>query len=108
MSDGHSLMEKQQQQLPVTNDGWNDAAKEAAERPINGTLLKFADWRWTAGKEATAVPDGTRLIAMATIALWTRWKTVNRSNIGSAKPVTACPSATSLATTTKANGKLAP
>src|SRR6516165_11666134 len=77
MSDGHSLMEKQQQQLPVTNDGWNDAAKEAAERPINGTLLKFADWRWTAGKEATAVPD-------------------------------ACPSATSLATTTKANGKLAP
>src|SRR5215831_4358952 len=74
MSDGHSLMEKQQQQLPVTNDGWNDAAKEAAERPINGTLLKFADWRWTAGKEATAVPDGTRLIAMATIALWTRWE----------------------------------
>ena len=74
MSDGHSLMEKQQQQLPVTNDGWNDAAKEAAERPINGTLLKFADWRWTAGKEATAVPDSTRLIAMATIALWTRWE----------------------------------
>jgi hypothetical protein len=27
MSDGHSLMEKQQQQLPVTNDGWNDASR---------------------------------------------------------------------------------
>jgi hypothetical protein len=35
MSDGHSLMEKQQQ-LPVTNDGWNDAAKEAAERALRG------------------------------------------------------------------------
>jgi hypothetical protein len=36
MSDGHSLMEKQQQPLPVTNDGWNDAAKEAAERALRG------------------------------------------------------------------------
>jgi hypothetical protein len=36
MSDEHSLMEKQQQQLPVTNDGWNDAAKEAAERALRG------------------------------------------------------------------------
>ena len=35
MSDGHSLMEKQQQ-LPVTSDGWNDAAKEAAERALRG------------------------------------------------------------------------
>ena len=34
MSDEHSLMEKQQQQFPVTNDGWNDAAKEAAERAL--------------------------------------------------------------------------
>ena len=36
MSDEHSWREKQQQQLPVTHDGWNDAAKEAAERALRG------------------------------------------------------------------------
>lgn len=72
MSDGHSLMQ-QRPQLPA-NDGWGDAANEAAEQTIRGTLLKFADWRWTAGKEATPIPDGTKLVALATAAGWVRWQ----------------------------------
>jgi hypothetical protein len=75
MSDNHTAMQQQQQQnLAVpSNDGWNDAAQEAAEQTIRGTLLKFADWRWTAGKEATPIPDGTKLVALATAAAWVRW-----------------------------------
>jgi hypothetical protein len=62
--------------LPIisTDDGWNDAAGEASERTIRGALLKFADWRWTAGKEATPVPSDTRLIAIGTTAAWIRWE----------------------------------
>jgi hypothetical protein len=75
MSDGHTLMQKQQElTVPAADDGWNDAAAEAAERTIRGTLLKFADWRWTAGKEATLVEDGTQLVALATAAMWVRWE----------------------------------
>ena len=50
MSDHQSLIE--QQHIPA-DDGWDDAAGEASERTIRGHLLKFADWRWTLGKEAT-------------------------------------------------------
>lgn len=75
MSDGHTLMQKQQElTVPAADDGWGDAAAEAAERTIRGTLLKFADWRWTVGKEATLVEDGTQLVALATAAMWVRWQ----------------------------------
>jgi hypothetical protein len=78
MSDSHAEMQKREQSAaltaPVSNDGWGDAATEAAERTIRGTLLKFADWRWTAGKEATPIEDGTKLVAMATAAMWVRWE----------------------------------
>jgi hypothetical protein len=36
--------------------------------------VKFADWRYYAGKSATPIPDGTKLIALATVALWQRWE----------------------------------
>jgi hypothetical protein len=71
MGDHQSLIE--QQHIPV-GDGWADAAVEASERMIRGKLLKFADWRWTIGKEATPVADGTRLVALATAAMWVRWE----------------------------------
>jgi hypothetical protein len=46
MSDGHSLMEKQQQ-LPY--DGWNDAAKEAAERALRGaSAIRTTALEWKA------------------------------------------------------------
>ena len=71
MSDHQSLIE--QQHIPA-DDGWDDAAGEASERMIRGHLLKFADWRWTLGKEATPVDNGTRLIALGTAAMWVRWE----------------------------------
>ena len=71
MNDHQSLVE--QQHVPA-DDGWDDAAGEASERTIRGHLLKFADWRWTLGKEATPVDNGTRLIALATAAMWVRWE----------------------------------
>jgi hypothetical protein len=71
MSDHQSLIE--QQHVPA-DDGWDDAAAEASERTIKGQLLKFGDWRWTIGNEATPVADGTRLIALATAAMWVRWE----------------------------------
>ena len=74
MTDNHSLMKP-----APADDGWNDAAQEAGERTIRGTLLKFADWRWTAGKEATPIEGGTKLVALATAAMWVRW--------GDGKPV---------------------
>jgi hypothetical protein len=77
MSDHHTQLQDQERRAaltPVTDDGWSDAANEAAERTIRGTLLKFADWRWTAGKEAAPLKDGTRLVALATAAMWVRWE----------------------------------
>ena len=71
MNDQRSLIE--QQHIPA-DDGWDDAAAEASERTIRGHLLKFADWRWTLGKEATPVDNGTRLIALGTVAMWVRWE----------------------------------
>jgi hypothetical protein len=73
MSNSHTAMQKLATPPPA-NDGWNDAANEAAERTIRGTLLEFADWRWTSGKEATPVEDGTKLVALATAAMWVRWE----------------------------------
>jgi hypothetical protein len=73
MSNSHIAVQKLATPPPA-NDGWNDAAQEAGERTIRGTLLKFADWRWTAGKEATPIEDGTKLVALATAAMWVRWE----------------------------------
>jgi hypothetical protein len=58
----------------LPDDGWDDAAAEANARLLRGTLLKFADWRWTKGKEAVEVPSGTELTALATAAAWTKWQ----------------------------------
>jgi hypothetical protein len=56
-----------------SNDGWGDAADEAGERVVRGTLLKFSDWNWTAGKEGRTIEKGTELIALATAAAWVKW-----------------------------------
>jgi hypothetical protein len=36
--------------------------------------LKFADWKWTAGKEGTPVEEGRQLVAIGTAAAWVRWE----------------------------------
>jgi hypothetical protein len=59
--------------ITTQNDGWADAAKDAEERIIRGTLLKFSDGRWSKGKEGTPVEDGTQLVAIDTAVGWVRW-----------------------------------
>jgi hypothetical protein len=56
------------------DDGWNDAAHDANEQILRGTLLKFADWRWTAGQEGRLIPIGTKMVAVGTAAAWVRWE----------------------------------
>ena len=43
---------------------------------VRGSLLKFADWKWSSGKEkeSVEVKDGRRLIAVATAAAWVKWQ----------------------------------
>jgi hypothetical protein len=60
--------------LTTTDDGWNDAAVEAHQRVIRGTLLKFADWNWTRGKEAIPIEKGKKLAALGTAAAQVRWE----------------------------------
>src|SRR5262245_5990447 len=69
-----TLAKKQTPAPPPSDDGWNDAAVEANERVIKGTLLKFADWKWTKGKESIPVEDGARLVALGTAAAWVEWR----------------------------------
>jgi hypothetical protein len=61
-------------QYTPAGDGWDDAAAEGETRMVRGSLLKFSDWRWTVGKEATAIDSGKRLLAVATSAAWIRWQ----------------------------------
>src|SRR5207248_5639511 len=56
-----------------TDDGWADAAAEASERTLRGSLVKFADRCYTKGKENVPLVVGTELIALAIAAAWVRW-----------------------------------
>jgi hypothetical protein len=56
------------------NDGWEDAAKEAESQILRGTLLKFADWNWTADKENVPVEKDRQLVAVSTAAGWVKWQ----------------------------------
>ena len=58
----------------ASDDGWAEAAAEAAERTLRGALLKFADRAFTQGTEGAAVELGTELVAIATSAAWVRWQ----------------------------------
>ena len=60
--------------LYANDDGWAEAAAEAAERMVRGSLLKFADRAFTSGTEGAAVELGTELVAIATSAAWVKWQ----------------------------------
>jgi len=63
-----------QQHLPANNDdGWEDTAAELESQFIRGTLLKFADWRWSKGKDGDEVEKGTQFLATGTVAAWVKW-----------------------------------
>jgi hypothetical protein len=63
-----------EQQLPAQNDGWGDAAAEMNARVLRGALLKFADWKWTQGKEAAEVPPGKQFVGLGTAVAQVKWK----------------------------------
>jgi len=56
-----------------TTDGWSDTAREANERLLKGTLIKFSDWRWHRGKEGVPIPDGTQFVALSHTTAWVKW-----------------------------------
>jgi hypothetical protein len=60
--------------INTADDGWDDAAGEASGRAIQGTLIRFNDWKWTPGKDDKAFPEETRLVAVKTAAAWVRWE----------------------------------
>src|SRR5215470_961603 len=63
----------QQQLTANSDDGWTDTAAEMDSQFIRGKLLKFADWRWTKGKDGVEVEKGTQLVALGTAAAWVKW-----------------------------------
>jgi hypothetical protein len=65
--------------LPATlpangNDGWADTAAEAANNIIRGIIVRYADWRWTQGAEATEIEEGTQFVVLGAAAAWVKWK----------------------------------
>lgn len=59
---------------PVDN-GWNSPIDDdAGGRQIQGTLLRYDDKQWFAGKEKTVIPNGTRFIVLGITTGWKRWE----------------------------------
>jgi hypothetical protein len=55
--------------------GWNSPVDDdTSGRQIEGTLLRFDDKQWFAGKEKSVIPNGTRFIALGIKAGWKRWE----------------------------------
>jgi hypothetical protein len=68
-------MSNELQNLPGPDDGgWVDAAEDAGRRVLRGKLLKFADRRWTCGRNATPLADGTRMVAVGVAQGWVFWE----------------------------------
>src|SRR6516164_2247847 len=96
-----------QQHLPATiDDGWDDAAAEMASKVLRGTLLKFADWKWIKGAEATEVEEGTQLVALGTTAAWVKWQGGKPVQYEMRQPGQNCPTAKRLVIKTKRFGSL--
>jgi hypothetical protein len=56
------------------DEGWNSPVDDdGAGRQIQGTLLRFDDKQWFAGKEKTVIPNGSRYIALGIKAGWKHW-----------------------------------
>ncbi|CUU15689.1 hypothetical protein ACT4MK_32070 [Bradyrhizobium barranii] len=63
------------QAYTLVDDGWNSPIDdEGAGRQIQGTLLRFDDKQWFAGKEKAAIPNGSCYIALSIRTGWKRWE----------------------------------
>ena len=67
------LIEKYFETPLASDDGFDQAAADAASRIVRGTLLKFSDGRWSKGKEGIPVADGAELVALSTAYGWVKW-----------------------------------
>jgi hypothetical protein len=56
-----------------TDDGWGDAAAEYNDTLNRGEFLKCPEGFWSVGKEGSALPRDTRLVATSTTAAWVKW-----------------------------------
>ena len=57
------------------DDGWNSPIDDdTGGRQIQGTLLRYDDKQWFAGKEKTVIPNGTSFIVLAIMTGWKRWE----------------------------------
>jgi hypothetical protein len=56
------------------DDGFSNMAREAQGQLIRGSLLKFADWRWTVGKENAPLKQDIQLVAIGGATAWVRWE----------------------------------
>ena len=91
----------------VAVDGWDDTAAEAETRLIRGSLLRFADWKWSIGKEAIEVKEGRQLVTVATTAAWVKWREGKRVDYRLRESGGRLQTVTSLATTIELNGSSA-
>ena len=79
-----------------SDDGWQTAATEADSRWIQGTLIQFADWRWTQGSEKIEVEKGRKLGAVGVRSVWVKWKDRKPVDYRTAPPSRLLPSRESL------------
>ena len=57
------------------DDGWNSPIDDdGGGRQIQGTLLRYDDKQWFAGKEKTVIPNGTCFIVLDIKTGWKRWE----------------------------------
>jgi hypothetical protein len=91
-----------------SHDGWGDAAADAADRMLRGTLLKFADGQWTTGKEGNAVKQGLRLVALATSHAWVKWSSGAPSEYKVRQPGESLPERDELGDTDEAQWEAGP
>jgi hypothetical protein len=75
-NDGINGISKGKHHMPndlTTTDGWQDVAADLRSQIFRGPLIKFADWQWTIGKEATPIGKGTQFIVEGAAAAWVKW-----------------------------------
>lgn len=73
MEDNPNKTNTAMQTYSPIDDGWNSPDDDGAGRQIQGTLLRYVDKQYFAGKEKSIVPNSTHLIALNIKAGWKHW-----------------------------------
>ena len=102
MRDHQKLIE--QQHIPA-DDGWDEPPAKPANARSAASFSSSATGDGQSAKEGTVIKDGTRLVALATVAMWVRWKRAGRSSRSSVVQANASSSGKSLVTPTSESGR---